>query len=357
MEGECLSSYLARSAHAHGLPAYRFCRLFWPARQIWNRDVDRDPDRQWLSEIASETGADPDALVRATLRLYRSATCADTSATGDTPLALSYGVFHRKRTRYALQFCPICLNEGNRWFKIRWRLGFVLRCDRHGTPLLDACPHCDGPLVPHRAPWLDILRCAHCGRRLDNSPIRSSIQLDAFRNELISMQGRLDNLSDMGRVETPMGEMPFGETVLTIRALIAVSISSFRFPELQRALAVPELALTPGRHVFEHSRTADRAIILGTVERWISGWPESFYLGAQAIGLSQQSFLRHRTTPVLEKAIIVLPEGKTRPNAGKPLIHNEQMRRLRRRDKRQYRSSRAALILRAAMGRRSLTEV
>src|SRR5438270_13914666 len=87
--GELLSSYLVRSAHAHGSKPYIFCNLFWPKRAIWNRDIDRDPDPDWLKDLSWKSGVPLPELEESALRGYCLRLRSRLLKSGDTPLLLS----------------------------------------------------------------------------------------------------------------------------------------------------------------------------------------------------------------------------------------------------------------------------
>ena len=61
------------------------------------------------------------------------------------------GVYHRTRRQFGLQYCPLCLAEDEEpYFRRKWRLAFVVSCERHHTLLHDRCPHCGSAVNFHR---------------------------------------------------------------------------------------------------------------------------------------------------------------------------------------------------------------
>lgn len=77
------------------------------------------------------------------------------------------GVYHRRRRRYGLGFCPLCLAE-NRCFQRQWRLSFWTVCPIHRVLLSDGCPRCDEPVRAH-GHVLDITCCWNCNIGLDRA--------------------------------------------------------------------------------------------------------------------------------------------------------------------------------------------
>jgi hypothetical protein len=218
-QDELLSSFLARVVFAHCSTPHRFLNLFWPNRPIWNRDIDRDPDAQWLVDVASLMGLTPEEIEGLTLREHRRALVSAKEATpGDTPFLLSVGVFHRKRRLHGLQYCPLCLGEGPAYFRREWRLTFIVGCDRHKVPLRDACPHCDAIVMPHRLAKRGLEFCYSCGKNIAESSAAELIKKDA-----IEFQRKL--FTHLRRVE-PSQPDPAGDIGLTdYRTLVAVTRS------------------------------------------------------------------------------------------------------------------------------------
>lgn len=103
---EILSSFLVRAAFVHGQMPYGFCSFWWPGRPVWNRDLDRGEDGAWLHDLGSIARLQPVQVRTLTLdeprRRFRA-------RSGDTPLILSAGIYHRTRTTHANQVCPRCV--------------------------------------------------------------------------------------------------------------------------------------------------------------------------------------------------------------------------------------------------------
>ncbi len=85
-----------------------------------------------------------------------------------TPWIMSVDVYHRLRLKFGLQFCSMCLSEGEPYFRRKWRLAFVTSCEKHKKLLLDRCPYCMSALNFHRLKLRDgqISICFNCRKDL-----------------------------------------------------------------------------------------------------------------------------------------------------------------------------------------------
>ena len=353
IEGELLSSCLARNARAHGTSPQRFLELFWPGEATWNRDLDRKPlarrgkAADWIGEIAGHLGIPADEVRRATLQRWRE-TLGDARlpSHGDTPLLLSVGVYHRKRLRHGLQYCPECLGEGTAHYRRVWRLAFVVACHEHGRALLDACPSCDAPVVPHRAAG-SLTDCHACGFSLT----RASGGRGVPDGPVKLQQGLVALLGAAGLAEAVQPRAA-RDAFDRVRALLAASTARPVQRALRDALGLGaiELAATP-RLRFEQARVAVRIACLETVAAWLASWPGSFRTGAAAASLTQRSFARTHLDEALAAEVARLPAGNARQRrAYVPILTSPSLRRLRRHDPVAYRAARARRIL-AALGR------
>lgn len=163
---ELLSSYLLRLADAHFADHYRFYSHVAPGVSVWNRDIDRHVP-PGLVQCLGDRFSLPEATIRSlTLPPYEALISGSRAAKGPAcgMWVNPVGVYHRTRRLRGLQACLECLRERHVFYRT-WRLSFVTKCDRHRCWLVDACPSCDAPIVPHRQ-LPGSTRCHQCNTSL-----------------------------------------------------------------------------------------------------------------------------------------------------------------------------------------------
>lgn len=179
---ELLSCWLIRLAHGHGLKVQTFSNLlFGNRRQVWNRDLDRLGPSWLIQELSYRTGT-PLAVVEGTcLRNLEGQLFPHFKLSGALPWVLTMGMYHRKRSAYGQQFCPLCLGTDEvSYYRRAWRLAFITVCPTHAVMLHDRCPGCAAPVNFHRAEMgrgrlndaLEMSMCHACGMDLRQSPVR-----------------------------------------------------------------------------------------------------------------------------------------------------------------------------------------
>lgn len=332
-EDELLSSFLIRNAHAHGTTPYSFLSYYWPGKQVWNRDLDRTTDQAWLNELEALVGVPAEQLEASTLLPFRRI-LGSALRNGDTPLLLSVSVFHRTRLRHGLQYCPTCFAEGHHWFRRIWRLGFVFVCPEHGSALVDACPACGSPVVPHRSLRLDLSRCHQCGTCLG-----SNARTKLPSSGVLEWQRWLLGVS----LNTATGAGPFDpqETFTSVRSLLSILTIRRVHSAIREALHLPVAPTPESRLQFEHARATEREVLMETLTAWLSDWPSTFRLGASAARLTQRTFSRRRQPATLRCEVARLPLGIERNRQYMPRVFDARLLRLARTDKKAYRALRA----------------
>lgn len=341
-EDELLSSYLARAAYRHRLAPSVFAALWWPGRAVWNRDLDRCDDTTWLTDLAGRANLSLERVQAMTLAAPRR---RFGRGSGDTPLILSAGIFHRTRVRHAVQICPRCLADGEPYVRRAWRYSFVLACPSCATPLLDACPHCREPVVPHRSYRWRVDACHACGLALGQRDPRGLPIPAAVHDLQIRLLAVLAN--DPG---TTVGPWEGNDAFSAVRALVTVARHPDVLPALRAALELDAAAISAGR--FERMRAGDRLVILETVATWLDDWPNRFFVAAGQAGLTQRSFRKVAQPGDLALQILRLPEGFARDRTFVPVLQDRALKRLRRQNRAGYRRVRATRLLAATDQRR-----
>ncbi len=195
---ELLSCWLIRLAHGHGLKVQTFCNLlFGNRRQVWNRDVDRLGPSWLIEELSRRTGTPMATAERTCLRTLEGRLFPQFKQSGTLPWVLAIGMYHRKRSSYGQQFCPLCLAEDEvPYYRRAWRLAFMTVCPLHEVMLHDRCPQCESPLNFHRAEMgrgvlndsLEMTMCHACGMDLRQSQVHSVLTyLPELRDWVLTM--------------------------------------------------------------------------------------------------------------------------------------------------------------------------
>jgi hypothetical protein len=344
---ELLSSCLVRNALAHGSTPYRFLNLFWPGFPVWNRDIDRAPNPEWLTQLADILKIQSERLDRCTLRSMRQRlVCGRALEHSGTPLLLSLGVFHRLRRRHGQQYCPACLAfEG--FFQRTWRLGFVVSCETHRSALRDACPHCGAPIIPHRV-RMQIDLCHVC-----DGTLIVPCDWDAYPpSAVVDLQRRLRRCLERDRNDVDEGLWNNSNMFLVVRSLLSIAAAPSVNRRLRLAFGLRPLAFVSGERTgFENARLLARVADLDTIAAWTAHWPESFRMGAIEAGLTQRSFIRLLTPEPLATEVAVLPDGSRRDRRLAPLPADTFFSQLRRRAPSAYKTLRGARLLKTAMNR------
>ncbi|TDF42372.1 hypothetical protein EYS14_06000 [Alteromonadaceae bacterium M269] len=181
LPGECLSSWLVRTAHANGLKIQTFSICaFGNQKQVWNRDIDRQSPDWILIPMSEKTGTSLKVIDKTTLKLYEKRLFPMMKTSGQLRWVLPLKMTHRVYKGFGMQYCPLCLAEDDTpYFRLAWRLGFFTFCPKHRTLLSNKCWNCDAPVAFHRTELgkpnvFDISgldECWRCGESLTQSPV------------------------------------------------------------------------------------------------------------------------------------------------------------------------------------------
>jgi hypothetical protein len=169
--------------------------LFGVGSAIWNRDIDKLAPPLVARRLIEATGATPEQFEQTTLRPFSGFLFERLNANGSSSWIVPLGIHRRSRSRPGLMFCPRCLeSDEHPYFRRLWRIGFVTCCLAHRVELLDACPRCGSPVMPHRADMLGktmvpegklITRCGGCGFDLSRSQSKPACDRIMFLQQLL----------------------------------------------------------------------------------------------------------------------------------------------------------------------------
>lgn len=346
---ELLSGYLCRVARAHGATPYGFCELQLGDKEFWARDCDRGVVRRHDSVLVAQSGLTSERLGQMTLRSWIShltpASYRRTDGAAVIPWVNAVGVFHRTRRQHALQFCWECLAETGTIFKL-WRLSFVVMCPVHQTTLMDACPTCDAPFVPHRGPGR-INLCHVCQLPYD----RAGKQLNKCNEKnalLLRLQGTL-----FSKLEESNGNSKAAasrDELLGLRGVLSALFTKPKARKAAEALGVrtnDEWLLGPR---LELARHAHRYQLMGACAVLLEQWPESFRSVAEKLNLSQRFFARYvRSGPNwLDDEVARLVKGTPKSMQPSPRRKHFRVEKLAARRPNNWRAKRAAMLIHAA---------
>lgn len=276
-QGECLSSWIVRCAHANGLKEQTFCdRVFGKEYQIWNRDIDRTaPD--WLIDIMSQKTATPRKLVLdTTCRLYEGRLFP--SLHHCSQLRWVTPVKHRGRMikGYAMQYCPCCLSEDSEsYYRLAWRLALHTFCPIHEVMMHDRCYSCGSPVEFHRIELgrpnkveVESLDCCwKCKGRLSEAPTtKPTIPKSTYQ---LWKRG----LGAIDRQFIDSGPINYNRITL-VHQICRLLISKKHAPRLQGHICVqsglPYRKLKKGSPLFEQRELEERHYIL-QLAWWLVG--------------------------------------------------------------------------------------
>jgi len=148
---EILSSWLVRLAMAHGMKVHSFSSISFPQKAIWNRDIDKSADNDLLKSLSLLTATSIEQVNETILASLEGFLYEKHNKFGPNPWLLPVGVYHRKRVQFGMQFCSLCLSEDKiPYFRRKWRLTFMVICEKHEIPLSDRCFNCQSPINFHR---------------------------------------------------------------------------------------------------------------------------------------------------------------------------------------------------------------
>ena len=184
---------------------------------VWNRDIDRTASPEVRTRIAELSHLSLEEVDRMTLVPWeiRLRGRAHNSNWATGTWINSIGVYHRVRKAHGLQVCMECLVESGAYLRI-WRLSFVTVCPRHLCLLIDACPTCDAPIVPHRQPTR-ALSCHRCygALKLAADPTSEAASVDVPRAQTMLLSALLENEA----VKAGKGVIPLPDLIRGVHLL------------------------------------------------------------------------------------------------------------------------------------------
>ncbi|MCV2353163.1 TniQ family protein [Paucibacter sp. B2R-40] len=302
---ELLSSWIVALARANGCKVHTFCsKLSGNQHTIWNRDIDRMAPPELLGRLEELTGIDAAKIRTFTLAHLAEQIDVDHHANGNATWILPLGVWHRKRLRYGVQFCPMCLGFDKRPYVRRsWRLAYYTECEHHRVLLMDRCQSCGEAFNYFRGELgnrnqIDAAKlnfCVNCGFDL----WRAVQQRFEWPDWQLTVAIRtLQFMTDFGwatldnRTFTPAYEL-----LLVIRQLIRVMSSGSRGGQLYDTVAMhlwPEgyQVLSERGKEYERRGVIERHRLFGMAVWLLMDWPGRFELAFHSAHIRRYSLTR-----------------------------------------------------------------
>jgi hypothetical protein len=343
-----MSGWLCRLAAARGTTPYSLCAVQLRDNALWARDLDRGVIRRHFAELTIMSGIDEPGLCAMTLmpwiaRLSQHYSCP--AATAVTPWITVTSVYHRMRRRHALSFCPECLASTG-IIQRRWRLAFVVVCERHRRILSDACPHCDAPFVPHRS--LDGIGTCHVcivGKLASTNTGVKGFEAPWVAG-VVHLQERMLTCLNDGATAIHTGGCTFED----MRTLVSVFMGSTT-PRLTSGTNPESWSLAePLRSRLEFCRVEVRLGVMRQLQTILRNWPGSFRALTAASSITQRPFSRRTYGPWLEREIKCLPPGNVRSHRSTHSILARRIADLQSQKPANWRALRANLMLHRSEG-------
>ena len=150
IDGECLTSFLMRSAAVYGVSAERLIQHCLPGQgaktSVSADTLTIDPDGNILAALAKSLRVSLDDLQAMTLPAHLlsiSPGAIAFSGAARDPDTLEIAPSQKLR----FGWCPLCLMEdraggGDHFLRLDWPLAFVTMCPTHKRPLIERCQNC-----------------------------------------------------------------------------------------------------------------------------------------------------------------------------------------------------------------------
>lgn len=310
-DDELLSSWLVRLASGHRSKIHTFCSIIWPGKQIWNRDIDKSADTEILEILSINTGTNIKRVRATTLAEYENILYEKHNILGPASWIMPVGVYHRTHKLFGLQYCPLCLAEDkNPYYRRKWRLAFIVSCERHQILLHDRCPTCGAAINfhrdemgIHRKSFADSLTLCHvCRFELRTIDSHLITQATHMESKFTSM---LLRAMDAGYVRLSGSAATYSQLYFAgLRQLMKImAMQNKRVNELRHAIGeefkVEVYTPTAPRrhHDVQEMNVEERRQLLGIVRCLLEEWPYRFVELSRRHRIWSSLWLRHIDPP------------------------------------------------------------
>lgn len=339
---ELFSSWLVRTAHAHGCLPRTLTSIVWPGAQAWRVDLDRKHHWANMEALASTTGVQVPSLLAATLWPIIQNLHPNCVAENTTPLSWILPLGCRNRSHAGgLLCCPHCMADPVPHYLLQYRLAWHTVCPRHRILLIDRCWRCSSALQPNRLrPDRPLSLCHHCGQSLaDVSP-------EPVVNSALAFQSFADSASQSTAIYG-LTSLSFAEWMCIARVMVSFLRNVTRNPTTKSQLFCQAMGLDLSQLKssslglpFEYATPAERAGLLGQAWVIMQAGPERFLELAGEVELPVTIFPVRGIggSPILAQMVSVLvqhtrhqPSQPSRRQTREPLEVWRMWNRLQRR--------------------------
>lgn len=300
---ELFSSWLVRTAHAHGCTLDALTCAIGAGPKVWHHDFDRGVSAQQIAGLSSQAGIPPQALSASTLfpiaqSLHQLAWLHRSSL---WPWLLIAGC--RKAAHAGgLQCCPTCMGTCPPHYKIQHRLAWHTCCLTHRVQLIDRCPSCYAALQPALLqPTASLSHCHRCLSALHAAPCLEADQgALAFQAYADLAFGRN---AWFGQVELAFSDWMFVARVMASMVQLFLrhpTASAMHFCHSMGLEGVDKLRRSTLGLPFEYMSCTERSGLLGVVWAIMQEGPERFVHAAAEASLPLSSLpLPRRSAPLI----------------------------------------------------------
>lgn len=290
-EDELLSSWICRLALAHGVNPSSLCSHVLPQRarpQEFKIDnVDTCTKSNFLTALAVKTNTPVERVVAATLPAYEGFLFERWNSHAGRAWILPVQS-RRGKTRYGLQYCPLCLATGEPYYRRAWRLTIVTICSKHRVQLLDRCPKCASPISFHKAVWNGLHSppsdrmtfCYSC--KADLRKLRAKNTPQVGEGEIL-FQVSLETAIREGWIELPgtlsgysLLFFPVLQHLLQLLTREGPGSALRRSLERQCAINMPAIRFMWEKRDLTQLSVGVRRGLMNLVRRLLTNWPDDF---------------------------------------------------------------------------------
>lgn len=302
LSGESLSSWIVRTADAHGMSTQQLgAWLMGRGRQMFGEDVDRGSWDALTEALSRATGLATDVLMQGTLQAFDGVLWGEIPRQGTARWVLPVVKKGTLRSGYGVQYCASCLASDERpYLRLAWRLAFVVACPEHQCLLQDRCDRCEAPVAAHR--WRTgvlrdlgssgIFRCHACG-----ADRRKPVEQQPAARDLLAAQERMLTALQPGSIvveeQTVHCLSYFAGAAMIWSLLDDPRDAQAVWDELE--LEVPAFVETTTERYgsFERRAVDQRAVLLDGFERLLGRGVEEFLRGLSLRRLTSRCVFRY----------------------------------------------------------------